>query len=85
MSIGSLKSHSHSIGETKITRILQSDVANSKSGESQSPSHDSNVSGRLSMDSSNYNPIVALVMGCQMVALNFQTFSMATILVEIDY
>lgn len=29
-SIGSLKSHSHSIGETKITSILQSDAANSK-------------------------------------------------------
>lgn len=73
-SIESPKSHMHSIGETKITTILQADAANSNKWREYNAHHMTRTYPAGSrVDSSNYNPILAWAMGCQMVALNFQT------------
>jgi hypothetical protein len=67
-------SHMHSIGETKIGKILQADAANSKKWREYNAHHMTRTyPAGARVDSSNYNPVVAWAMGCQMVALNFQT------------
>lgn len=66
-------SHMHSIGETKITKIL-TDAENGPKWRKYNVDHMTRTyPAGTRVDSSNYNPLVAWTMGCQMVALNFQT------------
>jgi hypothetical protein len=74
MSIEEPVSYMHSIGETKIGKILQANAANSKKWREYNVRHMTRTYPAGSrVDSSNYNPVLAWAMGCQMVALNFQT------------
>lgn len=73
-SIQDRPSHMHSIGETKITKILSKSKDNARLWRKYNVNHMTRTypSGSR-VDSSNYNPVVAWAMGCQLVALNFQT------------
>lgn len=66
--------HMHSIGETKIPKILSKQAANTKLWRQYNTHHMTRTypAGKR-VDSSNYNPITPWSVGCQMVALNFQT------------
>ena len=67
-------SHMHSIGETKIGKILGKSANNSALWREYNATHMTRTypSGAR-VDSSNYNPVLAWSLGCQLVALNFQT------------
>jgi phosphatidylinositol phospholipase C, delta len=67
-------SHMHSIGESKITKILDKSPVNAKLWQEYNVQHMTRTyPAGTRIDSSNYNPVVAWAMGCQLVALNFQT------------
>ena len=67
-------SHMHSIGETKIVKILNQSASNSSLWREYNTKHMTRTyPAGTRVDSSNYNPIIAWSMGCQLVALNFQT------------
>jgi phosphatidylinositol phospholipase C, delta len=67
-------SHMHSIGEGKITKILDKSPVNAKMWREYNVQHMTRTyPAGTRIDSSNYNPLVAWAMGCQLVALNFQT------------
>jgi len=73
-SIVQIPTNMHSIGETKITKIVTKSVGNAKLWREYNKNHMTRTypaGGRV--DSSNYNPILAWALGCQLVALNFQT------------
>jgi len=67
-------SHMHSIGETKIAKILAKRASNVDMWRQYNVHHLTRTypAGKR-VDSSNYNPTLAWSMGCQLVALNFQT------------
>jgi hypothetical protein len=62
----------HSIGESKITKILNKGWGSDWRKYNQYRMTRTYPAG-FRLDSSNYNPTVAWAMGCQLVALNFQT------------
>jgi phosphatidylinositol phospholipase C delta len=64
----------HSIGETKITKIVGESEENAKLWREYNRNHMTRTypAGKR-VDSSNYNPVLAWAMGSQLVALNFQT------------
>ncbi|KAL3925995.1 MAG: hypothetical protein SGILL_000042 [Bacillariaceae sp.] len=67
-------SHMHSIGETKITKILDKSRDNAGLWRHYNVNHMTRTYPAGSrVDSSNYNPVLAWAMGSQLVALNFQT------------
>lgn len=73
-SIGEPKSHMHSIGETKITKILGKKASYSELWQEYNVDHMTRTyPAGTRVNSSNYNPTVAWSVGCQLVALNFQT------------
>lgn len=73
-SIEQLPSNMHSIGETKITEIVVKTEENASMWREYNQHHMTRTYPAGSrVDSSNYNPILAWAMGCQLVALNFQT------------
>jgi phosphatidylinositol phospholipase C, delta len=67
-------SHMHSIGESKITKILSKSNENGQLWRRYNEQHMTRTYPAGSrVDSSNYNPLLAWSVGCQLVALNFQT------------
>lgn len=73
-SIGEPRSHMHSIGESKIGKILTKKAENASLWRQYNDHHMTRTyPAGARVDSSNYNPVVAWGMGCQLVALNFQT------------
>jgi phosphatidylinositol phospholipase C delta len=72
-------SHMHSIGETKVTKLINKDGADEWRRFNQTHMTRTYPAGTR-VDSSNYNPILAWSMGSQLVALNFQTPDAALIL-----
>jgi phosphatidylinositol phospholipase C delta len=73
-SIQQAPSHMHSIGETKITKIVSKATENPTLWRQYNAEHMTRTyPAGVRVDSSNYNPILAWAMGCQLVALNFQT------------
>lgn len=78
-SIGMPPSHMHSIGESKITKLVNKGGAADWRKYNQVHMSRTYPAGTR-VDSSNYNPILAWSMGSQLVALNFQTFDSALIL-----
>jgi hypothetical protein len=73
-SIEAQSNHMHSIGETKITRLLEKSGSNAALWRKYNVNHMSRTyPAGTRITSSNYNPTVAWAMGCQLVALNFQT------------
>lgn len=67
-------SHMHSIGEIKISKILGNSKDNARLWRKYNVNHMTRTyPAGTRVDSSNYNPVVAWAMGCQLVALNFQT------------
>lgn len=74
VSIEQPTSHMHSIGESKIAKILDKSSENAKKWREYNEHHLTRTyPAGTRIDSSNYNPVVAWAMGCQLVALNFQT------------
>jgi phosphatidylinositol phospholipase C, delta len=68
------RSHMHSIGETKIGKILGSSASNTPMWRLYNVHHMTRTyPAGARVDSSNYNPLLAWSVGCQLVALNFQT------------
>jgi phosphatidylinositol phospholipase C, delta len=68
------KSHMHSISESKITKIINKANENDQLWRTYNEDHMTRTYPAGSrVDSSNYNPLLAWSMGCQLVALNFQT------------
>uniref|UniRef100_A0A7S3L2L3 Phosphoinositide phospholipase C n=1 Tax=Amphora coffeiformis TaxID=265554 RepID=A0A7S3L2L3_9STRA len=66
--------HMHSIGETKIQKILSKQATNTSLWRQYNTHHMTRTYPAGSrVDSSNYNPITPWATGSQMVALNFQT------------
>lgn len=79
-SLVSDSSHMHSIGETKIAKLLKS-AENPKLWRKYNEEHLTRTyPAGVRVDSSNYNPILAWAMGCQLVALNFQAHDTSLIL-----
>jgi phosphatidylinositol phospholipase C, delta len=73
-SLSEPKSHMHSIGESKITKILNKSNENGALWRTYNEHHMTRTYPAGSrVDSSNYNPLLAWSVGCQLVALNFQT------------
>lgn len=66
---GNPKTHMHSIGETKISKILSKGWASEWQEYNRHHMTRTYPSG-LRVDSSNYNPTMAWAMGCQLVALS---------------
>lgn len=67
-------SHMHSIGESKIVKILAKSPQNAALWRQYNAHHMTRTYPAGSrVDSSNYNPLLAWSVGCQLVALNFQT------------
>lgn len=67
-------SHMHSISEPKISKILEKDKEHVMKWRQYSRGHMTRTyPAGARVDSSNYNPVLAWSMGCQLVALNFQT------------
>jgi len=64
----------HSIGESKITKILDKSSANVPLWREYNVNHLTRTyPAGVRVNSSNYNPTLAWSVGCQLVALNFQT------------
>ncbi len=73
-SIPSPPSHMHSISELKITKIIDQAPENAGLWRRYNLHHMTRTyPAGARVDSSNYNPVLAWAMGCQMVALNFQS------------
>ena len=73
-SIDQRPSYMHSIGETKITKLVSKSEGNAKLWREYNQHHMTRTyPAGTRVDSSNYNPILAWAMGSQLVALNFQT------------
>lgn len=69
-----IPSHMHSIGESKISTVAEKYADSPKLWRQYNMDHMTRTyPAGVRFDSSNYNPIFAWSMGCQMVALNFQT------------
>ena len=67
-------SHMHSIGETKIVKIVNRNASHTQQWREYNQSHMTRTyPAGARVDSSNYNPVLAWALGCQLVALNFQT------------
>jgi phosphatidylinositol phospholipase C, delta len=67
-------SHMHSIGETKIGKIIDKQVDNAELWRKYNVDHMTRTyPAGFRVDSSNYHPLVAWAVGSQLVALNFQT------------
>uniref|UniRef100_A0A7S4ISM0 Phosphoinositide phospholipase C n=1 Tax=Odontella aurita TaxID=265563 RepID=A0A7S4ISM0_9STRA len=67
-------SHMHSISEPKIAKILGKDEEQASKWNQYNSHHITRTyPGGARVDSSNYNPVLAWSVGCQLVALNFQT------------
>lgn len=81
-SIAQDPSHMHSIGETKIGKVLSKKSAEqAKLWREYNQQHMTRTyPAGFRVDSSNYNPVLAWAMGCQLVALNFQTNDIPLIL-----
>lgn len=66
--------HMHSIGETKIPKLIESSTEQAKMWRAYNAEHLTRTyPAGFRVDSSNYNPTLAWSTGCQLVALNFQT------------
>ncbi len=64
----------HSIGETKISKLVSRAAENAGKWREYNQKHMTRTyPAGARVDSSNYPPILAWAMGCQLVALNFQT------------
>mmetsp|Transcript_67818 Transcript_67818/g.75909 ORF Transcript_67818/g.75909 Transcript_67818/m.75909 type:complete len:822 (+) Transcript_67818:195-2660(+) len=73
-SIAQRPSYMHSIGETKITKLVTQSEENATLWREYNQHHMTRTyPAGTRVDSSNYNPVLAWAMGCQLVALNFQT------------
>lgn len=73
-SIEIMPSHMHSINESKIVALVTQYDNNPQLWRKYNTAHLTRTyPAGVRIDSSNYNPILAWAMGCQMVALNFQT------------
>jgi phosphatidylinositol phospholipase C delta len=73
-SIEQPQSHMHSIGETKINKIISKSPDNAALWREYNSNHMTRTYPAGSrINSSNYNPTLAWAMGSQLVALNFQT------------
>jgi phosphatidylinositol phospholipase C delta len=73
-SIDLMPSHMHSIGETKIVKLVTQYDNNPDLWRQYNTGHMTRTyPAGTRVDSSNYNPVLAWAMGCQLVALNFQT------------
>lgn len=69
-----IPSHMHSISESKINTVAEKYADSPKLWRQYNIEHMTRTyPAGVRVDSSNYNPIFAWSMGCQMVALNFQT------------
>ncbi len=79
-SIVSDSSHMHSIGETKIAKLLKSPETPTSWRRYNEQHMTRTYPAGVRVDSSNYNPILAWAMGCQLVALNFQTHDLPMLL-----
>ncbi|GAX20251.1 phosphatidylinositol phospholipase C, delta [Fistulifera solaris] len=74
-------SHMHSISEPKIHKIVHKHASNSPQWREYNVSHMTRTyPAGARVDSSNYNPVLAWALGCQLVALNFQTADTALVL-----
>jgi hypothetical protein len=68
------RSHMHSVGETKVGKILAASASNTPMWRLYNVHHMTRTyPAGARVDSSNYNPLLAWSVGCQLVALNFQT------------
>lgn len=75
-SIELLPSHMHSINESKISKLVTQYDNNPDLWRQYNRTHMTRTyPAGTRVDSSNYNPILAWAMGCQLVSLNFQTRS----------
>jgi phosphatidylinositol phospholipase C delta len=73
-SIKMTPSHMHSIGESKITKLVNKSAENPALWREYNIDHMTRTyPAGLRVESSNYNPVLAWAMGSQLVALNFQT------------
>ena len=73
-SIEQPQSSMHSIGETKITKIIAKSPKNATLWRKYNSQHMTRTyPAGTRLNSSNYNPTLAWAMGSQLVALNFQT------------
>jgi phosphatidylinositol phospholipase C, delta len=73
-SIAQPANHMHSISELKIFKVIGKTGANTYHWRKYNENHMTRTyPAGARVDSSNYNPILPWAMGCQMVALNFQT------------
>lgn len=73
-SIEQRPSYMHSIGETKITKLVAEVEDQATLWREYNQHHMTRTYPAGSrVNSSNYNPVLAWSMGCQLVALNFQT------------
>lgn len=70
-SLATPPNHMHSISETKITKLVNRGGALDWRRYNQTHMTRTYPAGTR-LDSSNYNPVLAWSMGCQIVALNFQ-------------
>lgn len=72
-SINEPRSHMHSIGETKIAKILDKSSANTAMWRLYNVHHMTRTyPAGARVDSSNYSPVLPWAVGCQLVALNVQ-------------
>jgi phosphatidylinositol phospholipase C delta len=65
-------SQMHSIGESKLLKILRKEGHGKRFREYNQSHMTRTYPGGRRVDSSNYNPVQAWSLGCQLVALNFQ-------------
>lgn len=64
----------HSFSEVKLLKLLNKDPSNIALWKKYNRDHMTRIYPHSSrVDSSNYNPVIAWEIGCQLVALNFQT------------
>ncbi|CAB9512209.1 Inactive phospholipase C-like protein 1 [Seminavis robusta] len=67
-------SHMHSIGESKIPKLINKEYSKALQWRTYNQRHMTRTyPAGLRVDSSNYNPMLAWSVGSQLVALNFQT------------
>jgi len=74
-------SHMHSIGETKIPKLIKKNAKEASKWREYNQRHMTRTyPAGFRVDSSNYNPMLAWSVGSQLVALNFQTLDSSLIL-----
>lgn len=74
-------SHMHSIGETKIPKLIAKDAENARQWRIYNQKHMTRTyPAGTRVDSSNYSPMTAWSVGSQLVALNFQTCDLPLVL-----